>query len=55
MRKLAVSVLAVLLAASHASAQDYKPVDVPTEHIPTRRDAARAKFAQLLDEVSSNT
>ena len=28
MRKLAVAVLAVLLAASHASAQDYKPVDV---------------------------
>jgi acyl-CoA dehydrogenase len=34
--------------------KDYKPVDVPTEHIPTRREAAKAKFAQLLDEVSSN-
>jgi acyl-CoA dehydrogenase len=34
--------------------KDYKPVDVPSEHIPTRRAAAREKFAQLLDEVSSN-
>ncbi len=34
--------------------KDYKPVEVPTEHIPTRREAAKAKFAQLLDEVSSN-
>ena len=34
--------------------KDYKPVEVPSEHIPTRREAAKAKFAQLLDEVSSN-
>jgi acyl-CoA dehydrogenase len=30
----------------------YRPVDVPTEHVPTRRDAARARFADLLDEVT---
>jgi acyl-CoA dehydrogenase len=34
--------------------KDYKPTEVPSEHIPTRRDAAKAKFAQLLDEISSN-
>jgi acyl-CoA dehydrogenase len=27
---------------------------VPTEHVPTRREAARAKFAELLDAVTSN-
>ena len=27
----------------------YKPVDVPTEHVPTRREAATEKFADLLD------
>ena len=26
----------------------------PSEHIPTRKEAARAKFAELLDEVGSN-
>jgi acyl-CoA dehydrogenase len=32
----------------------YKPVDVPTEHIPTRRTAAKAKFAEYLDEATAN-
>jgi acyl-CoA dehydrogenase len=32
----------------------YKPVDVPTEHVPTRRKAAEAKFAQLLEEATAN-
>ncbi|NUU26363.1 MAG: acyl-CoA dehydrogenase [Streptomycetaceae bacterium] len=27
----------------------YRPADVPTEHVPTRREAARKKFAALLD------
>jgi acyl-CoA dehydrogenase len=27
---------------------------VPTEHVPTRREAARAKFAELLEAVTSN-
>ncbi|HSA51630.1 MAG TPA: acyl-CoA dehydrogenase family protein [Yinghuangia sp.] len=27
----------------------YEPVDVPTEHVPTRREAARKKFAAYLD------
>jgi acyl-CoA dehydrogenase len=30
----------------------YGRVDVPTEHVPTRREAARRKFASLLDDVA---
>ena len=30
----------------------YSPVDVPTEHVPSRRAAAVAKFAELLDEAA---
>jgi acyl-CoA dehydrogenase len=30
------------------------PGDVPTEHVPTRREAARRKFAELLDTVTAN-
>jgi len=32
----------------------YSPTEVPTEHVPTRREAARKKFADLLAEVSAN-
>jgi acyl-CoA dehydrogenase len=32
----------------------YEPVDVPTEHIPTRRAAARERFANLLEQVAAN-
>jgi acyl-CoA dehydrogenase len=32
----------------------YKPVDVPTEHIPTRREAAKAKFAEYLEGATAN-
>ncbi|GAA1380467.1 acyl-CoA dehydrogenase family protein [Pseudonocardia kongjuensis] len=32
--------------------RDYPPREVPTEHVPTRREAARAKFAELLDTMS---
>ena len=34
--------------------KQYKPVDVPTEHVPSRRAAAQRKFAELLDEASAN-
>jgi acyl-CoA dehydrogenase len=34
--------------------KDYKPTEVPSEHIPTRREAAKAKFAELLDQASAN-
>jgi acyl-CoA dehydrogenase len=32
----------------------YKPVAVPTEHVPTRRAQAVRRFAGLLDEVTAN-
>jgi acyl-CoA dehydrogenase len=31
------------------------PDGVPTEHVPTRRAAARERFAHLLDAASANT
>jgi len=34
--------------------RNYTPTEVPTEHVPTRRGAARAKFAQILDEVTAD-
>jgi acyl-CoA dehydrogenase len=34
--------------------KNYKPVDVPTEHVPTRRAAAEARFAELLEAASLN-
>ena len=33
----------------------YKPVDVPTEHVPTRRRAAQEKFADYLDMTALNS
>ena len=33
----------------------YSPTDVPTEHVPTRREAARRKFADLLSEVTADS
>jgi acyl-CoA dehydrogenase len=33
--------------------KDYKPVEVPTEHVPTRREAAKRKFAEILDIASA--
>ena len=32
----------------------YQPVDLPTEHIPTRREAATKKFAHLLDQATAD-
>jgi len=32
----------------------YEPTDVPSEHVPTRREAARERFADLLEAVTSN-
>ena len=32
----------------------YSPTDVPTEHIPTRREAARRKFADLLGAATAD-
>src|SRR6185437_4234383 len=32
----------------------YSPVEVPTEHVPTRREAARKKFADALVAATDN-
>jgi acyl-CoA dehydrogenase len=32
----------------------YSPAEVPSEHVPTRREEARKKFADLLAELSAN-
>ena len=32
----------------------YQPVDVPTEHVPTRRAAAQEKFAALLEQATAD-
>jgi acyl-CoA dehydrogenase len=32
----------------------YAPAEVPSEHVPTRREAAQKKFADLLAQVSAN-
>jgi acyl-CoA dehydrogenase len=32
----------------------YSPVEVPSEHVPTRREAARSKFASQLEEMTAN-
>jgi acyl-CoA dehydrogenase len=32
----------------------YRPADVPTEHVPTRRAAAQAKFADVLESLTAN-
>ncbi len=34
--------------------KEYTPTAVPTEHIPTRREAARIRFADLLAEVTAD-
>jgi acyl-CoA dehydrogenase len=33
----------------------YEPHEMPSEHIPTRHEAAKKKFAALLDEATANT
>jgi acyl-CoA dehydrogenase len=32
----------------------YKPVEVPTEHVPTRREEATRRFAKLLDRATAD-
>ena len=32
----------------------YEPHDMPSEHIPTRREAAKQKFAAMLDQATAN-
>jgi acyl-CoA dehydrogenase len=32
----------------------YRPTEVPTEHIPTRREDAQRKFADVLETLTAN-
>jgi len=34
--------------------KNYEPHDLPSEHVPTRREAAKKKFAAMLDEATVN-
>jgi acyl-CoA dehydrogenase len=34
--------------------KEYKPVDVPTEHVPTRRAEAQQRFAAMLEQFTAN-
>ena len=34
--------------------KNYRAHEVPSEHVPTRREAARERFADLLEAVTSN-
>ena len=34
--------------------KNYSPHELPSEHVPTRRDAAKQKFSALLDEATAN-
>ena len=42
------------VTVARAILKGYKPAAVPTEHVPTRREQARRRFAGLLDELSIN-
>ena len=44
----------VTVARRQLKKREPSPGPYPTEHIPTRREAARKRFAELLDEVGSN-
>jgi acyl-CoA dehydrogenase len=35
--------------------KNYKPVEVPTEHVPTRRLAAKERFAELLESFTADS
>jgi acyl-CoA dehydrogenase len=42
------------VSVARAILKGYKPVAVPTEHVPTRREQARRRFAGLLEEATAN-
>jgi acyl-CoA dehydrogenase len=42
------------VTVARAALKRYQPVETPTEHIPTRREAATRKFAHLLEEATAN-
>ena len=42
------------ISAARTILKRYKPVETPTEHIPTRREQAVRRFADLLGEATAN-
>jgi acyl-CoA dehydrogenase len=42
------------ISVARAILKRYKPVAIPTEHVPTRQEAARRRFAGFLDEMTAN-
>jgi acyl-CoA dehydrogenase len=42
------------VSVARAVLRRYEPVDVPTEHIPTRRAQARERFADLVEHATAN-
>jgi acyl-CoA dehydrogenase len=42
------------MTVARRTLRNYTPTEVPTEHVPTRRAAAEARFADLLEEFSAN-
>ena len=43
------------MTVARQTLKGYAPVDVPTEHVPTRRAAAKERFAYLLDTVTADS
>jgi acyl-CoA dehydrogenase len=42
------------ISAARQILKRYQPVVVPTEHVPTRREQATRRFAELIDELTAN-
>jgi acyl-CoA dehydrogenase len=42
------------ISAARQILKRYTPVAVPTEHVPTRREQAARRFAELIDELTAN-
>ncbi len=45
----------VVMCATNPIVHPCQQVEVPTEHVPTRWDAARKRFAWLLDQAAVST
>jgi acyl-CoA dehydrogenase len=42
------------ITVARQTLKNYKPAEVPTEHVPTRRLEAKERFAHLLDEATAD-
>jgi acyl-CoA dehydrogenase len=41
------------VTAARQIMKNYKPADVPTEHVPTRRSAAQERFSEFLQAATA--